>query len=58
MHRETHANEEARAHETLAMQASQWKIHCDQLTQQFETERLERAENISGMERDLDDLSV
>ena len=57
MHQELHANEEARTHETLAMQASQWKTHCDELTQQFEAERLEHVENISGMERDIDDLS-
>ena len=34
MHREMHDREEARVHETLAAQAEQWKIHCDQLTQQ------------------------
>ena len=57
MLRELHANEEPRVHETKAMQTSQWKIHCDELTQQFEAERLEHVEQISGMERDTDDLS-
>ena len=53
IHHQRHANEEARAHETLAMQALQWKIHCDELTQQFEAERLEYAEQISVKERDI-----
>ena len=57
LHRERHANEEARAHETLAMQASQWKIHCDELTQQCDAETARDAEKVSEMERDLDDLS-
>ena len=57
MHRERHANEEARAHETLAMQASQWKIYCDELTQQCNAETARYAEKVSEMEQDLDDLS-
>ena len=56
--RKRHANEEARAHETLAMQASQWQTHCDQLTQQCDAEMAEYAEKVSEMERDLDELSA
>ena len=51
------ANEETRVHETLAMQASQWKSHCEELTQQYEAQVAQDAERISEMERDLDDLS-
>ena len=58
MHREMHANEEARAHETLAMQASQWQTHCGQVTQQYDAEMAECAEKVSKMERDLDELSA
>ena len=54
---EWHTNEEARAHETLAMQASQWKSHCEELTQHYDAQVAQDAERISEMERDLDDLS-
>ena len=57
LRREWHTNQEARAHETLAMQASQWKIHCEELTQQCDAETARYAERISEMERDLEDVS-
>ena len=58
MHDERHANEEARVHETLSLQAERWKIHCDELNHQFEAERLELTEEISLKERDIDELSA
>ena len=58
MHRTLHENEEARAHETLSLQASQWKIHCDELTEQFNAERLKPTQKISEKERDMDDPSA
>ena len=39
------------------MQASQWKIHCDELTQHCNAETARYAEKVSEMEQDLDDLS-
>ena len=49
---------EARAHGTLALQASQWQTHCDKLTQQYDAEMAECAEKVAEMERDLDELSA
>ena len=57
LRREWQTNHEARAHETLAMQASQWKSHCEELTQHYDAQVALDAERISEMERDLDDLS-
>ena len=57
LRREWHTNEEARVHETLAMQASQWKSHCEELTQHYDAQVALDAERISEMERDLDDVS-
>ena len=57
LRREWHENEEARVHETLAMQASQWKSHCEELTQHYDAQVALDAERISEMERDLDDVS-
>ena len=57
LRREWQTNHEARAHETLAMQSSQWKSHCEELTQHYEAQVALDAERISEMERDLDDVS-
>ena len=57
-HRAMHENEKARVHETLAAQAEQWKIHCDQLTQQCDAGMASYAERIADMERDMDELSA
>ena len=53
IHYQRHANEEARAHEALATQASQRKIYCEDLTQHFEAERLGYAEQVSAKEQDI-----
>ena len=58
MHREMHDREEARVHETLAAQAEQWKIHCDQLTQQCDAGMASYAERVAELERDMDELSA
>ena len=39
------------------MRTSQWKTHCEELTRQFEAERLEYAEQIFVKERDTDEFS-
>ena len=57
MHREMHENEEARVHETLAAQASQWQTHCDQLTQQYDAGMASYAERVADLERDMDELT-
>ena len=57
LRREWQATHEARAQETLAMQASQWKSHCEELTQHYNALVAQDAERVSEMERDLDDVS-
>ena len=57
LRREWQAHHGARAHETLAVQASQWKSHCEELTQQYDAQVARDAERTSEMERDLDDLT-
>ena len=57
LRREWHTNQEARVQETLAMQASQWKSHCEELTQHYDAQVALDAERVSEMERDLDELS-
>ena len=57
MHREMHENEQARVHETLAAQASQWQTHCDQLTQQYDAGMASYAERVAELERDMDELT-
>ena len=39
------------------MQASQWKSHCEELTQHYDAQVAQDAERISEMERNLDDVS-
>ena len=55
MHRALQEDDEARAHETLAAQAERWKIHCGELTEQFE---VALTQEVSEKERDIDDLSA
>ena len=57
LRREWQTNHDARIQEALAMQASQWKSHCEELTQHYDALVARDAERISEMERDLDDVS-
>ena len=57
LRREWQTNHDARIQEALAMQASQWKSHCEELTQHYDALVAQNAERVSEMERDLDDVS-
>ena len=48
----------ARMHRETLAAPEPWKIHCDELTEQFNAERLELTQQISDKERDIDDLSA